>query len=343
MNGKILGFLTAVLMAAPMAANAQFTYDYTGVVTLFSTTIEPPPFAIGMQVSGTFTFDYANGNPAQSSGTIGSANWIVASSGAGGSLPNSVVFATTAQVVELKRDVYGTPIVQLPSAAAANRQGSSSSGAGGSTFTASEAWAFSPDTNGFSTLSISNPHGAYSAAGLPILAGATSATGEVASLNGGTGIQPDFNITSLTPHPAVPLTLACPAATAQAGVPYSSALIAAGGFATYTFSISSGSLPAGLTLNTSTGAVTGTPSAASAFNFTAQVVDSSGVAAGTVTSSCTITVSPPPVSQQLAALLTEVTGVGPGKKLGSQGDGGAGLLRSLQHTGHMCGARSARE
>ena len=101
-------------------------------------------------------------------------------------------------------------------------------------------------------------------------------------------------------------------------MPYSSALIAAGGFATYTFSISSGSLPAGLTLNTSTGAVTGTPSAAGAFNFTAQVVDSSGVAAGTVTSSCTITVSPPPVSQQLAALLTEVTGVGPGKSLAAK-------------------------
>ena len=33
MNGKILGFLTAVLMAAPMAANAQFTYDFTGVIT----------------------------------------------------------------------------------------------------------------------------------------------------------------------------------------------------------------------------------------------------------------------------------------------------------------------
>ncbi len=101
-------------------------------------------------------------------------------------------------------------------------------------------------------------------------------------------------------------------------MPYSSALIAAGGFPSYTFSISSGSLPAGLTVNASTGAVTGTPSAAGAFNFTAQVVDSSGLAAGTVTNSCTITVSPPPVSQELSALLQEVTGVGPGKSLASK-------------------------
>jgi large repetitive protein len=118
---------------------------------------------------------------------------------------------------------------------------------------------------------------------------------------------------------SVPLALACPAATAQAGVPYSSALTAAGGIPPYTFSVASGSLPPGLTLNTSSGAVTGTPSAAGAFSFKGQVVDSSGSAARTVTSNCTITVSPPPVSQRLAALLTEVTGVGPGKSLANQG------------------------
>jgi Putative Ig domain len=88
-----------------------------------------------------------------------------------------------------------------------------------------------------------------------------------------------------------PLTLACPAATAQVGVAYTSALTAAGGVSPYIFS-NTGSLPAGLSLNTSTGALTGTPTAPGAFGFTAQVVDSSGLAAGTVTSNCTITVSP---------------------------------------------------
>jgi hypothetical protein len=88
-----------------------------------------------------------------------------------------------------------------------------------------------------------------------------------------------------------PLTLACPAATAQVGVAYNSALTAAGGVSPYKFS-NTGSLPAGLGLNASTGAVTGTPTASGTFAFTAQVVDSSGLAAGTVTSSCTIRVSP---------------------------------------------------
>jgi hypothetical protein len=113
----------------------------------------------------------------------------------------------------------------------------------------------------------------------------------------------------------VPLALACPAATAQAGVPYSSALTAAGGIPPYTFSVSSGNLPPGLTLNTSSGAVTGTPSAAGAFSFRAKVVDSSGLATGTVTSNCAIDVSLPPVRQELTALLKEVTGVGPGTSL----------------------------
>ena len=71
-----------------MAANAQFTYDFTGVIT----SSNQDSIAIGSQISGTFTFDYANGDPTLSSGTIGSANWSVVSSGC------SLVFVTAAQV-----------------------------------------------------------------------------------------------------------------------------------------------------------------------------------------------------------------------------------------------------
>lgn len=75
---------------------------------------------------------------------------------------------------------------------------------------------------------------------------------------------------------------------------YNSSLVASGGVPPYTFSINSGTLPTGLTLNTSSGTITGTPTASGPFNFTAMVVDSSGASANnTVTSSCGITVGPP--------------------------------------------------
>ena len=90
------------------------------------------------------------------------------------------------------------------------------------------------------------------------------------------------------------LGLSCPASTGTVGSPYDSALVATGGVVPYTFSITSGSLPAGLTLNTSNGDVTGTPSAADPYTFTAQVTDSSGLAAGTVAQSCTVTVTASP-------------------------------------------------
>ena len=88
-----------------------------------------------------------------------------------------------------------------------------------------------------------------------------------------------------------PLTLTCPSATAQVGVAYSSALAVTGGVPPYTFSIT-GTLPVGLTLNGATGALTGTPTTAGPVSFTAQVTDSSSPSANTVTSSCTVTVSP---------------------------------------------------
>jgi hypothetical protein len=71
-----------------------------------------------------------------------------------------------------------------------------------------------------------------------------------------------------------PLTLAAPNATATEDAPYTSAFVAAGGVAPYTYSIVTGALPAGLTLNPSTGAVTGTPTTAKTYSFTAKVTDS---------------------------------------------------------------------
>jgi len=89
-------------------------------------------------------------------------------------------------------------------------------------------------------------------------------------------------------------TQACAVNTAQVGVHYLSSLKATGGTPPYTFSISSGALPSGLTLSSSTGAITGKPSTRGRYVFAAKVVDSSGNTTGT-TNSCGITVNPLPL------------------------------------------------
>jgi len=105
-----------------------------------------------------------------------------------------------------------------------------------------------------------------------------------------------------TPPP--PLTLSCPSGTAQVGTAYSSSMTAAGGVPPYTYS-TTGSLPGGLILNASTGAITGTPTAGGTFNFTAGVTDTSGTSAGTASASCSITVSAAPA--QLSVSPTSVS------------------------------------
>jgi Putative Ig domain len=73
--------------------------------------------------------------------------------------------------------------------------------------------------------------------------------------------------------------------------PYNATLAATGGVTPYTWSISSGGLPPGLALNSSTGAITGTPSGAGVTNFTMQVTDSESPAQASVRQ-LSITISP---------------------------------------------------
>jgi hypothetical protein len=79
-------------------------------------------------------------------------------------------------------------------------------------------------------------------------------------------------------------------AAATVGTPYSQTLAASGGTAPYTWSISVGALPTGLTLNASTGAITGTPTTVGTANFTVMVTDSA-TTPGTATKALSITVN----------------------------------------------------
>ncbi|WP_018414607.1 tandem-95 repeat protein [Teredinibacter turnerae] len=61
--------------------------------------------------------------------------------------------------------------------------------------------------------------------------------------------------------------------TAIVGSSYSSSITPSGGVAPYVYAVTSGSLPAGMILNTSTGAIDGTPTTVGAYPFTVTVTD----------------------------------------------------------------------
>lgn len=93
-----------------------------------------------------------------------------------------------------------------------------------------------------------------------------------------TGIGAPFSVIrtlSLTVN-ASPMTLT-PATlpTPVAGLAYSQTMTAAGGTAPYRYAVTSGTLPAGLTLNPTTGALSGTPTSTGTSNFTITATDAS--------------------------------------------------------------------
>jgi hypothetical protein len=73
-------------------------------------------------------------------------------------------------------------------------------------------------------------------------------------------------------------SLVCSLGQGKVGGQYAASCYAVGGVAPFTYSIISGSLPPGLSFNTSTGQITGVPSAAGTSSFTVKVTDGSSPA-----------------------------------------------------------------
>lgn len=89
-------------------------------------------------------------------------------------------------------------------------------------------------------------------------------------------VVPEFAGSGGGGTPVTPVPVAVVLKGGTTGSTYSETISAQGGTGPYTFSLLSGSLPTGTTLNTSTGVISGTTSAAGTFSFTIGVTDSLG-------------------------------------------------------------------
>lgn len=107
------------------------------------------------------------------------------------------------------------------------------------------------------------------------LTAGTAYTFTVAAVNAvGTGAQSTASNT-VTPNANPTIAVVSPP-SGQVGVAYSFTFTRSGGTSPFTWSVSAGTLPGGLTLGASTGVLSGTPTTAGSYPFTVKVTDASG-------------------------------------------------------------------
>ncbi len=146
-------------------------------------------------------------------------------------------------------------------------------------------------------------------AGTPTTAGSYPFTVNVIDKNNGIATTP------ITLVVGTSLTLSFPAPpAANVNTAYSDTLTATGGTTPYTWSVSAGTLPAGITLNASTGILAGTPTTAGTSSFTVKVTDA---ASKTATEPTSITVNPGVLAISVAASAT-LPSASPGGTISAQ-------------------------
>lgn len=116
-------------------------------------------------------------------------------------------------------------------------------------------------------------------------------------------------------------TTTLPAGTLNAA--YSQALTVSGGGAPYVWSLASGTLPVGVTLNATSGTIAGTPTATGTSTFTVRVTDDIG---GQATQALTLTIAAAPVTLTITTLELPKASVGLAYSQSLNATGGAAPL-----------------
>ena len=111
--------------------------------------------------------------------------------------------------------------------------------------------------------------------GTPTLAGTFNFTITATDSNGCAGSRA---YTVMIATPPCPVITVSPATLPNGviGSAYSQTMSGTGGTAPYTFTVTNGALPNGFSLNSTTGAIAGTPASAGTFNFTITAMDANG-------------------------------------------------------------------
>ncbi len=136
--------------------------------------------------------------------------------------------------------------------------------------------------------------------------GATPSATQIIALSG-TSVAPEITITVSPSSSGLP--------GGAEGTAYSQTFGASGGTSPYTYTISSGALPSGLTLNSSTGVLTGTPSVFGNSSFTVTATDSSSPSDGgpfTGNQAYTLLIAGPPAQMVIISGATQTTATGAG-------------------------------
>jgi hypothetical protein len=138
--------------------------------------------------------------------------------------------------------------------------------------------------------------------GTPTASGSFSVTVQVTDAAKATASQA-FTITVVAALTITTATLP----NGTVGTAYSQTLAAAGGSGTLAWSISTGALPGGITLNSSTGSLSGTPTAPGTFNFTVGVTGGGQSASKAFTITVGVPAGPPATITGLPATATPAT------------------------------------
>lgn len=231
--------------------------DYTG--TAFDSTAADGTFSVAMRRNslaklGLFEFDSQTFNVVPISNTVN-----VGPSATDINLPNCLVKQPGPLVITTTALPGGTV------GAAYNQTLAASGGV------PAYVWSLNAGSNPLPAGLSLNPAGVIS--GTPTAAATTTITVKATDSAGGTATK-ELSLT-INPSGAQPLVITTPALSGgTVGTVYNATLAVAGGTGTKTWSISSGTLPTGLSLNASTGVISGTPTAPGSSTFTVRVQDS---------------------------------------------------------------------